>query len=52
MSPAIDPRTASALIDLDAFVANIEALRDHVAPAAVMIVVKADSNGASSVSGP
>jgi len=45
MSPAIDPRTASALIDLDAFVANIEALRDHVAPAAVMIVVKADAYG-------
>ena len=27
VSPAIDPRTASALIDLDAFVANIETLR-------------------------
>ena len=27
VSPAIDPWTASALIDLDAFVANIEALR-------------------------
>jgi alanine racemase len=45
VSPAIDPRTASALIDLDAFVANIEALRAHVAPAAVMIVVKADAYG-------
>jgi alanine racemase len=45
MSPAIDPRTASALIDLDAFVANIETLRAHVAPAAVMVVVKADAYG-------
>jgi alanine racemase len=45
MSPAIDPRTASALIDLDAFVANIEALRAHVTPAAVMVVVKADAYG-------
>ncbi len=45
MSPAIDPRTASALIDLDAFVANIEALRAHVAPAEVMVVVKADAYG-------
>ncbi len=45
MSPAIDPRTASALIDLDAFVANIESLRAHVAPAAVMVVVKADAYG-------
>ena len=35
MSPAIDARTASAVIDLDAFVANIETLRDHVAPAAI-----------------
>ena len=45
MSPAIDPRTASAMIDLDAFVANIETLRAHVAPAAVMVVVKADAYG-------
>lgn len=45
MSPAIDPRTASALIDLDAFVTNIETLRAHVAPAAVMVVVKADAYG-------
>jgi len=45
MSPAIDPRTASALIDLDAFVGNIETLRAHVAPAAVMVVVKADGYG-------
>ena len=45
MSPAIDPRTASALIDLDAFVANIETLRAHVAPTAVMVVVKADAYG-------
>ena len=45
MSSAIDPRTASALIDLDAFVANIETLRAHVAPAAVMVVVKADAYG-------
>jgi alanine racemase len=45
VSPAIDPRTASALIDLDAFVTNIETLRAHVAPAAVMVVVKADAYG-------
>ena len=45
MSPGIDPSTASALIDLDAFAANIEALRAHVAPAAVMVVVKADAYG-------
>lgn len=45
MSPAIDPATASAVIDLDAFVANVETLRAHVAPAAVMVVVKADAYG-------
>ncbi|HEY5979365.1 MAG TPA: alanine racemase [Microlunatus sp.] len=45
MSPAIDARTASAMIDLDALVANIETLRHHVAPAAVMVVVKADAYG-------
>ena len=45
MSPGIDPSTASAEIDLDAFAANIEALRAHVAPAAVMVVVKADAYG-------
>ena len=45
MSPAIDPATASAVIDLDAFATNIETLRAHVAPAAVMVVVKADAYG-------
>ena len=45
MSPYIDPSTASAVIDLDAFAANIETLRAHVAPAAVMVVVKADAYG-------
>ena len=45
MSPAIDSATASAVIDLDAFATNIEALRAHVAPAAVMVVVKADAYG-------
>ncbi|HEU5485820.1 MAG TPA: alanine racemase, partial [Microlunatus sp.] len=45
MSPSIDPDTASAVIDLDAFVANIETLRAHVAPTAVMVVVKADAYG-------
>ena len=29
MSPYIDPATASAVIDLDAFVTNIETLRAH-----------------------
>ena len=43
MSPGIDPSTASAVIDLDAFVANIETMRAHVAPAAVLAVVKADA---------
>lgn len=45
MSPYLDPATASAVIDLDAFAVNIEALRAHVAPAAVMVVVKADAYG-------
>ena len=45
MSSYIDPSTASAVIDLDAFAANIETLRAHVAPAAVMVVVKADAYG-------
>jgi alanine racemase len=41
----IDPQTASAVIDLDAFAANIAALRTHVTPAQVMVVVKADGYG-------
>ena len=44
-SGLIDARTASAVIDLDAFVGNIETIRAHVAPAAVMVVVKADGYG-------
>ena len=45
MSPYLDPQTASAVIDLDAFATNIETLRAHVAPTAVMVVVKADAYG-------
>ena len=45
VSPYIDPATASAVIDLDAFATNIETLRRLVAPAAVMVVVKADAYG-------
>ncbi|MFT4166405.1 MAG: alanine racemase [Microlunatus sp.] len=45
MGPYIDSSTASAVIDLDAFAANIETLRAHVVPAAVMVVVKADAYG-------
>lgn len=41
----IDPHTASAEIDLDAFAANLAALTRHVAPAMVMTVVKADGYG-------
>jgi alanine racemase len=45
VSPYIDPATASAVIDLNAFATNIETLRRLVAPAAVMVVVKADAYG-------
>jgi alanine racemase len=45
VSPYVDPATASAVIDLDAFATNIETLRRHVAPAAVMVVVKAEAYG-------
>ncbi|WP_425310236.1 alanine racemase [Ammonicoccus fulvus] len=41
----IDPATASADIDLGAFAANIRAVADLVAPADVMVVVKADAYG-------
>lgn len=41
----IDPATASADIDLGAFAANIRAVADLVAPAEVMVVVKADAYG-------
>ena len=41
----IDPATASADIDLAAFRANVETLRELVQPAEVMIVVKADGYG-------
>ncbi|MEA5155348.1 alanine racemase [Raineyella sp.] len=43
--PTIDPQTASALIDLDALRANVTAVREVVAPAEVMMVVKADAYG-------
>lgn len=43
--PAIDPHTASAVIDLAAFRANIAAVAATVAPAQVMMVVKADAYG-------
>lgn len=41
----IDPVTASAEIDLDAYAANIRAIVDLVAPAELMAVVKADAYG-------
>ena len=41
----IDPRTASAEIDLDALMSNVAALAEHVRPAEVMVVVKADGYG-------
>jgi alanine racemase len=43
--PMIDPLTASAEIDLAAFAANLAALEKHVAPAKVMVIVKADGYG-------
>lgn len=49
--PMIDPATASAEIDLDAFRANLAAIRDHLRrtrptdPADLMVVVKADAYG-------
>lgn len=41
----IDPRTASADIDLAAFAANIAALRAQIGSAELMVVVKADGYG-------
>jgi alanine racemase len=41
----VDPQTASADIDLTAIRSNVASLRDLVAPAAVMVVVKADGYG-------
>lgn len=41
----IDPATASAEIDLDAFRANVSAIGTHVGSAQLMIVVKADGYG-------
>jgi alanine racemase len=41
----IDPRTASAEIDLDALAANVRVIAEHVAPAQLMVVVKADGYG-------
>ena len=43
--PFIDPGTASAEIDLAAFGGNVSAIRAHVEPAALMVVVKADGYG-------
>jgi alanine racemase len=40
---------AQALVDLDAIAGNVAALREHVAPSAVMAVVKADGYGHGSV---
>ncbi len=45
VGPAIDSRTASAVIDLAALRANIAAVAAVVAPAEVMMVVKADAYG-------
>lgn len=39
------PATASVEVDLDAYAANLRALAAHVAPAALMAVVKADAYG-------
>ncbi len=41
----IDPHTASAVIDLDALQANVAAISRLVAPAEMMMVVKADAYG-------
>lgn len=41
----IDPVTMRAEIDLDAYAANLRQIVDHVAPAQVMAVVKADGYG-------
>ena len=40
---------AQALVDLDAIAGNVAALREHIAPSAVMAVVKADGYGHGSV---
>jgi alanine racemase len=45
LGPFIDPGTASAEIDLAAFRANVSAIKAHVEPAALMVVVKADGYG-------
>ncbi|MDO5498937.1 MAG: alanine racemase [Propionibacteriaceae bacterium] len=45
MSELIHPETASAEIDLDAFAANVRAIAELVAPAELMVVVKADAYG-------
>jgi alanine racemase len=41
----IDPLTASAVIDLAAFRANLGVIQDQVGSAAVMVIVKADGYG-------
>ena len=41
----IDPRTASAEIDLDALADNLRYFRDLVSPAQLMLAVKADAYG-------
>ncbi|WP_432559792.1 alanine racemase [Granulicoccus sp. GXG6511] len=45
VTAVIDPATASAEIDLAAFSRNVRALAGHVAPAELMVVVKADAYG-------
>ena len=42
MSGLIDPATARAEIDLAALRGNVQGLAAHVAPAQLMVVVKAD----------
>lgn len=45
MTSLIDPETASAEIDLTAHAANVRAIADLVAPAELMVIVKADAYG-------
>lgn len=45
----IDPATASAVIDLDAFAHNYRTIVDHVAPALAMAVIKGDAYGHGAV---
>lgn len=45
----VDPATASAIIDLDAFECNIARLRAHLNELPIMVVVKADGYGHGAV---